>query len=276
MITQIIILFILWTIFGSFWSVLLTRLGESTSSKTWKWILFGFSHCPNCKSRLKAKNLVPIVSYILQHGKCAYCHKTIPKLYPSLEILSGLIFVISYIMGTHYGLNISNLIFITTINWLFLLILIYDFETYELHVPIRTWAIWITLLSQILFWIWNIKWAIIGSLIWWIFFALIYLWAKLYAKKYKNMEEGMWEWDVWMAFLIWSLIPIIVNINWLSSSLITTIELLILFLLISSILGIIYYIIRRSKNIIPFLPFMIFAFWILLFWAKYFIKVINI
>ncbi len=36
------------------------------------------SHCPACKTRLTAPDLVPVVSYVVLAGKCRHCKTSIP------------------------------------------------------------------------------------------------------------------------------------------------------------------------------------------------------
>ena len=88
---------------GSFINVFIDRsiLKES--------LLYPPSHCDHCKEKLKIRNLIPVISYIIQKGKCSYCHKKLSIQYPIVELLCGLIFVISYfkIDNFIYGLIIS-------------------------------------------------------------------------------------------------------------------------------------------------------------------------
>ena len=84
-----IILFILWTVFGSFSTVLISRW----HNKEW-WILFWRSHCPHCQHSLTAMELIPIFSFLFQNGRCKSCKTTIPFFYPLAELLMGIIFVL--------------------------------------------------------------------------------------------------------------------------------------------------------------------------------------
>ncbi len=242
-----------------------------------------FSHCPKCKKRLMIKNLVPIVSYFLQGWKCEYCHKPISKFYPILEISSGIVFVGSGILLSN--LWIGDMVFWIVINRLLLLMLIYDFQKYELHVPIWIWALAVSLGSQFVWSIWDYGWAFWSSLSWWIVFYGIYRWAKKYAKqKYPELGEWMWEWDVWLAFLMWTLLPVLMDYQSIQYWWIAIFEILILFLVFSSLLGIVYYLWvklvgenkKKSDILIPFLPFMIGAFWIMLLFWNFFIKLVFV
>lgn len=92
--------FIIGTIFGSFFNVVGYRVPKKES------IVFPPSHCPNCKSRLKPLELIPIFSYIFLGGKCKHCKAEISILYPYIELLTGLLFFISYLV---FGVSLELL-----------------------------------------------------------------------------------------------------------------------------------------------------------------------
>lgn len=54
----------------------------------------GRSHCPHCKKQLQWFELIPIVSFLIQRGRCRKCKHKIGIRYVALELLSGLIFVL--------------------------------------------------------------------------------------------------------------------------------------------------------------------------------------
>lgn len=60
-------------------------------------ILKGRSMCPNCHHTLAWHDLLPVVSWLGLHGKCHYCHKPISIQYPAVEVLTALLFVLSYL-----------------------------------------------------------------------------------------------------------------------------------------------------------------------------------
>ncbi|MDP2638861.1 MAG: prepilin peptidase [Candidatus Azambacteria bacterium] len=74
-------------IFGSFLNVVIYRL------RTHQGICFGGSFCPECKTKLKWYDLVPLLSFVVLLGHCRYCHKKISWQYPIVEVLSGLIWI---------------------------------------------------------------------------------------------------------------------------------------------------------------------------------------
>ena len=99
-----IIIFVFGIVLGSFYNVLGYRLPRKES------IVFPSSHCPNCKHKLNFLDLIPILSYIFLKGKCRYCKKKISIIYPIIEFLTGILFVLSYHI---YGISIETLIAVT-------------------------------------------------------------------------------------------------------------------------------------------------------------------
>lgn len=81
-------LFVLGLILGSFLSVLIYRLHEGK-----KGIWLGVSECPHCDKRLTSYELIPVLSYLIQGGRCRGCKKKIHWHYPTLELSTGLLFV---------------------------------------------------------------------------------------------------------------------------------------------------------------------------------------
>lgn len=55
--------------------------------------LFGRSRCPYCKTTLRWYELIPLVSFFIQSGKCRHCHHNLTWQYPIVELLTGLVFV---------------------------------------------------------------------------------------------------------------------------------------------------------------------------------------
>ena len=65
----LIIFFVFGSVLGSFYHVLATRLSKGLS------IISPPSHCENCNHKLNWYELIPILSYIIQGGKCRECKK---------------------------------------------------------------------------------------------------------------------------------------------------------------------------------------------------------
>ena len=107
-------------LFGSFYNVVGLRLPKGES------IAWPGSHCPKCNHKLAWYENIPIFSYLFLDGKCKSCHEPISIMYPLIEFLTGVLFLISYILFdfTEYffiGLIISSLvsiIFVSDANYM--------------------------------------------------------------------------------------------------------------------------------------------------------------
>lgn len=76
--------------FGSFLNVLIVRVPKEES------IVLPHSHCPECREKLKWWHNIPLISYILLKGKCAYCKERISFVYPIVEFLTMFIFLVVF------------------------------------------------------------------------------------------------------------------------------------------------------------------------------------
>lgn len=54
------------------------------------------SLCPHCQHRLAARDLVPVVSWLVLRGRCRYCGQPISYHYPTVELVTGLLFAASF------------------------------------------------------------------------------------------------------------------------------------------------------------------------------------
>ncbi len=82
-----IIIFIIGTLFGSFYTLAVYRIPKRQD------IVHTHSYCPNCNHKLGFFDLFPILSYLFLNGKCRYCKEKIRIRYLLLEIVSGFLFV---------------------------------------------------------------------------------------------------------------------------------------------------------------------------------------
>ena len=113
-------LFIIGSILGSFYAVVGTRRPLEKS------IIRPASHCEYCNHILKWYELIPIVSYLIQGGKCRSCNAKLPPMYIIIEILSGLLFVVSFYI---FGFSYKTLI-LFVIASLLIIIYVSDFKYY--------------------------------------------------------------------------------------------------------------------------------------------------
>jgi leader peptidase (prepilin peptidase)/N-methyltransferase len=79
-----VFLFFLGAVWGSFLNVVIYRSSKNMS------FVSGRSICPKCKKTLRWYHNIPLLSFVLLRGRCAYCHKKISVIYPAMEIVTGL------------------------------------------------------------------------------------------------------------------------------------------------------------------------------------------
>ncbi len=114
-----LVVFLLGLIFGSFTSVVIVRLRSGERG-----ILAGRSHCPECRHRLGAADLVPVLSYAASRGKCRHCGKGIPAFYPLLELGMGAAFLTT---GWLAGFDdYATLAVLLAMTFFFVLLSVYD------------------------------------------------------------------------------------------------------------------------------------------------------
>lgn len=93
-----IFIFIYGLIIGSFLNVCIYRIPLQQS------IVSPPSHCPNCETRLKPLDLIPLFSYLIYCGKCQYCGLKISPRYFLVELLTG---IVSVTLFFKYGLTVD-------------------------------------------------------------------------------------------------------------------------------------------------------------------------
>ncbi len=81
------VLFILGTVFGSFIHCTAMRI---VSGEDW---MRGRSHCDVCGHVLSLADLIPLVSYTVQKGRCRYCGAKLSPRHPAVEFLAGCLFL---------------------------------------------------------------------------------------------------------------------------------------------------------------------------------------
>jgi len=86
-----ILFLILGLMFGSFYNVVGYRLPKKES------IMFPSSHCTACGHKLRPFELIPVLSFIFLGRKCRGCKTKISWYYSFFELLTGLLFMFSYL-----------------------------------------------------------------------------------------------------------------------------------------------------------------------------------
>jgi|TARA_B100001540_G_scaffold48569_1_gene43578 leader peptidase (prepilin peptidase)/N-methyltransferase len=111
---------------GSFINVLIYRLpiilGLETSQNDNLSIYKPRSFCPICNVKIPLYRNIPVFSFIFQKGRCAECKEKISLIYPFIEILTSLVFIVLFLINgpsiefIFYSLSISILLSIAVID----------------------------------------------------------------------------------------------------------------------------------------------------------------
>ncbi len=86
-------------VIGSFLNVVIHRVPREES------IAFPASHCPSCDTAIRPYDNIPIVSWAVLRGRCRACRAPISARYPAVELLTGTLFALTYLL--HSGLTLS-------------------------------------------------------------------------------------------------------------------------------------------------------------------------
>lgn len=211
--------FIIGCCFGSFGYLLATRLPKNSS-------LFPPSHCEACNTRLSWLELIPLLSFLLQKGRCRHCQTKIPFDYLIAEITCGLLFTLC--------LNYSPANPIITCFWLYsawlLSISDYYFKILETS---------IFLVTSLVLWFGQ---SYLKMPFHWQTFLYCLLFAALFSYYYRE-KLGIGDlllllaWSPWLSFWQFSML-----------------------LFLSSSFGLLYFIVakllQKNSNRLPFIPFL--------------------
>ncbi|MDP4125821.1 MAG: prepilin peptidase [Bacillota bacterium] len=111
---------------GSFLNVVIFRVPRGES------IVTPGSHCPACGHNLRAWELIPVISFLIQKGQCSNCQSPISWRYPMVELLTGGLFSLTAMVGLSTGISTSRLL----LNLVFVAVLIalafIDLDTFRL------------------------------------------------------------------------------------------------------------------------------------------------
>ena len=115
-----VFIFLLGTIIGSFLNVVIYRFN------TGRTIVKGRSICMTCNRTLRWYELIPILSYVMQSGKCLRCKEVISHQYPIVEFVTGLVFVLIayHFLPALYFVPLSYLFLVTYFVFIFSILIV--------------------------------------------------------------------------------------------------------------------------------------------------------
>ncbi len=146
-----IYIFIFGTLIGSFLNVVILRLPERRD------LVVTRSACPACGTKLRWFHNVPILSYLILLGRCAFCRARISPRYPLIELLTGFValglfpteldtahlttfiffFAVACVFICHFFIDLDHHLLLDSLNlYLLALFLIFSVFTHE-------WRFWL-------------------------------------------------------------------------------------------------------------------------------------
>lgn len=207
------------------------------------------SRCPHCKHRIGAFENIPVLSFLLQKGRCKHCGVRISPRYPSIELLSG---IVSGVVAWQLGFG-WPLLFGLLLSWALIALTFIDFDHQLLPDDITLPLLWLGLLLSLSSLFTDMQSSIIGAVA-----GYLSLWSVYQLFKLITGKEGMGYGDfkllaVFGAWFGWQILPLVI----LLSS------------LVGAIVGIslILFLGRDRQLPIPFGPYLATAGWIAMLWG---------
>ncbi|WP_166836744.1 prepilin peptidase [Rheinheimera pleomorphica] len=209
------------------------------------------SRCPACQTPIRARDNIPVLSWLLLGGKCRQCQTAISPRYPAVEALTALL---SGVVAWQLGFGLPALLFIF-ITWLLIALTFIDIDKMllpdQLTLPLLWLALLFSLTDSALV---NPAQAIVGAAC-----GYLSLWSVYWLFKLLTGKEGMGYGDfkllaVFGALLGWQQLPLII----LLSS------------VVGAVIGIILLSIQGKDKAtpIPFGPYIAAAGWIAMLWGE--------
>jgi leader peptidase (prepilin peptidase)/N-methyltransferase len=243
---------------GSFLNVVIIRLPRKMH---WQWekdgqgaappgIAWPPSHCPSCEHTLSWWENLPLLSYLLLHGRCRACGAGISLRYPLVEALTALLSLIVVLkLGPQWS-TVAALV----LTWALIALAFIDLEHFLLPDRITLPLLAVGLLVNAIGGFTDPLSALIGAVS-----GYGILWAVYHAHRALTGREGFGYGDFKLlgalgAFLGWQLLPLVIL---LSAG-------------VGAIIGIALILLRRHQRSepLPFGPYLAGAGWLALLWGE--------
>lgn len=213
-------------------------------------LILPLSRCSACKTPIKPYHNVPVLSYLLLKGKCAYCGARISCRYPAIELLTA---VFSVLVAWRFGFTLQTL-FALLLTWSLIALSFIDIDHHLLPDSINLPMLWVGLFLSLFGLFTDAHSSIIGVIA-----GYGSLWIVYYLFKLATGKEGMGFGDfkllaLFGAWLGWQSLPLIILLSALTGA-------------VFGIASIIFAK-RDHSTPIPFGPYLAVAGWIALNWGE--------
>ncbi|MDJ0735207.1 MAG: A24 family peptidase [Nostocaceae cyanobacterium] len=133
-----IIVFAFGSSIGSFLNVVIYRVPAGLS------VISPPSRCPRCLNQLKAYDNVPVLGWLWLKGRCRFCKSKISFRYPVVEAITGIIFLLIFLI---FKVSLLTIGYWAFCSWLLALSLI-DLDTMTLPNPLTQSGLVLGILFQ--------------------------------------------------------------------------------------------------------------------------------
>ncbi len=208
------------------------------------------STCPSCGHVIGSLENIPIISYLLQRGRCKNCGTGISIQYPLIEAVTALL---SVVVVWQLGYTLESL-YALGFTWALIALTVIDFKTQLLPDIITLPLLWAGLLINLSGTFTDYSSSLLGAV-----FGYLSLWSVFQGFKLLTGKEGMGHGDFKILAAIgawagWQVLPLVI--------------------ILSSVVGAISGVLliasgkQEQGTPMPFGPFLAVAGWIAFFWGK--------
>ncbi|MAM71223.1 MAG: prepilin peptidase [Gammaproteobacteria bacterium] len=215
------------------------------------------SHCPHCQHDISALENIPLVSFLIQGGKCKHCGARISARYPIIEAFTG---ILSVLVVWSFGFSWLSLAALL-LTWSLICLSMIDFDHQLLPDDITLPLLWLGLLINYFGLLTTLESAFLGAV-----GGYMVLWCVYWLFKLLTGKEGMGQGDFKLlatlgAWLGWQALP----------------QIILLSALVGAAVGITLIIVQgRDKNVpIPFGPYLAGAGFIAMLWGEQVNQIYN-
>jgi leader peptidase (prepilin peptidase)/N-methyltransferase len=167
------------------------------------------SHCPHCDAKVRARDNIPVLSFLLLRGHCRECQAPISARYPLIELSTVLL---SVLVVLHFGPTWQSA-FVLLFTWVLIAAAMIDVDTMLLPDSLTLPLLWLGLLVNTQDVFTPLSSAVIGAAV-----GYLTLWIVYWCFKLITGREGMGYGDFKLlaalgAWLGWQSIPLIVLLS---------------------------------------------------------------
>lgn len=207
------------------------------------------SHCPHCGHQVRARENIPVLSYLVLRGRCSACGGKIGLRYPLIELLTAFL---SVLVVWRFGIGWESAAALI-LTWGLIALAVIDLDTQLLPDVITLPLLWLGLLMSLGEWFADSHSAILGAAL-----GYLSLWIVFHIFRMVTGKEGMGFGDfklfaLFGAWVGWQQLPQILLLSACAGALVGSV-------LIAAQ--------GRDRQIpIPFGPYLATAGWISLLWG---------